>query len=113
MNAAAMNGRSHYDASATRPAENSRYAFLLRAVAINDTEPLPPMWRRPVEVTQGMTSSERAYWARWNPTLAAFDGGLRKRAIETLRLAGVPEINLNAPLSAGVEAAVIEITNGH
>jgi hypothetical protein len=112
MNAAAMNGRSHYDASATRPAENSRYAFLLRAVAINDTEPLPPMWRGPVNITPDMPTKTKAYWARWNPTLVAFDGSLRKRAIETLRLAGVPEINLDAPLSAGVEAAIIEITNG-
>ena len=104
-----MSKTRHYSCHITKPAKGSRYAFLLTSFAISDAEPSLPLWHGPVEIAQDMPSSVKAYYARFNPTLAFVESGFRMSAIEHLRRAGVPEANLIAPLNSDVEALVAKL----
>ena len=108
-----MSDNRHRDCLVTRPAKESRYAFLLMSFAINDVEPTLPPWSGPVKITQDMEPVVKAYHERWNPILAVFEDGFRKQAIEGLRRAGVPETNLVAPLNSEAEAVIRDLTNGY
>lgn len=108
-----MSDTRHYEALTAKPTRESMYGFLLMGFAINDVEPKPPLWLGPVEKTQDMAPVVKAYYERWNPILAVFEDGFRKHAVEALRLAGMPEANLTAPLSSKVETLVRDITNSY
>lgn len=108
-----MNDTRHYERLTAKPAWESRYSFILTGVAINDVEARPALWAGLLEETQDMPPAEKAYCKRWNPTLAAFEEAYRRRAIETLRLAGMPEAKLNSLFDSKMEALIEDLARGY
>jgi hypothetical protein len=107
-----MGDTRHYDCLVTKPARESRYAFVATSFAIADAEPSVPLWLGPIETTLDMSSKVRAFWERHNYWLLLIENEFRRSAIDRLRRAGFPEANLVAPLNSEVESLVMALVKG-
>jgi hypothetical protein len=107
-----MGDARHYDCLVTKPAKESRYAFVATSFAISDAEPSAPLWLGPIETTLDMSPIVKAFWERHNYWISLIENDFRRSAIERLRRAGFPETNLVAPLNSEVESLVMELVKG-
>lgn len=88
---------------ADAPHERSFFAFALTFIAAANADEPPPLWSKPLEVTDGMDAETAAYVRRHTPLLAALEQGWRESAIADLAACGVPADRLEEPLPMEVE----------